>query len=162
MPTVYPLLGDPYEITDAEELKLQRLHSPERQARLDEEQRNSDLHDALIEEAMEIRFKKIEDDARNAAVQPALDLVDATFGRALKTELTAENATARVTELQRKDFASFKASAEKWELPYLPGAPQTVVLFMSENCDRGIRHVNRLCQSIAAVHKACNFSDPTS
>lgn|SRR5262245_15372000 len=161
MPTVFPLLGPPYEISDAQEAELQKLHSPARQARLDEERRNSELTEALLSEAMQARFKKIEDDARNGELQPALDQIDAVYGRALKKELAAENATARVTELQRRNFAEFKKSAEKWELPYLPAAPQMVTLFLSENCDRGIRHVTRLARSISAVHLACNFSDPT-
>src|SRR5262249_49586962 len=128
MPTVYPLLGEPYEISDREEAELERQFGSVRKATLARDNSPEQLHESLIEEAMQTRFKKIEDDARNAAVQPALDLVDATFGRALKTELAAENATARVTELQRKTFAGFKASAERWGLPYLPAAPQMVVL----------------------------------
>src|SRR5262245_46366477 len=147
MPTVYPLLGEPYQISDREEAELERQFGSVRKATLARDNSSEQLHEALLEEAMQARFEKIEADARTAAAQPALDLVDATFGRALKTELAAENATARVTELQRKHFAAFKAAAEKWQLPYLPAAPQMVTLFLSENCDRGSRHVNRLCQS---------------
>lgn len=160
MPTVYPLLGDPYTITEVEERELQKLHSPERQARLDEEQRNSDLHDALIEEAMQARFKRIEADARTAEAQPTLDLIDAVYARALKKELAEENAVKRITELQRKDFAKFKAFAEKWKLPCLPAPPQAVVLWLSEQSERGATRLAKLARSISAVHLACNFNNP--
>ena len=60
MPTIFPLLGDPYEITDREEVELQKLHSPERQARIEEERRAEELTAALVEEGMAARLKKME------------------------------------------------------------------------------------------------------
>src|SRR6516162_2372193 len=167
MVTVYPLLGEPYQITDAEEAELERRNKLDpahqgRVARAEEERRNAELTDALIDEGMAARLKKEAETAHAAELQPHLDQIDAIFGRVLKNELAAENATSRVTTQQRKDFAMFKASAEKWELPYLPAAPQMVVLFLAEQSDRGLKYVTRLCRSIAAVHKACNFPDVTN
>jgi hypothetical protein len=166
MPKIYSLLGDEYEITEeqAELLREQHRLDPAYQARVaraEEQQRAAELHAELIELGTQVWLKREAETAHAAKIQPHLDQVDAIWGGILKKELAAENATKRVSARQRKDFANFKTSAEKWELPYLPAAPQMIVLFLSEQADQGIKHVTRLCNSIAAVHKACNFPDVT-
>jgi hypothetical protein len=98
---------------------------------------------------------------RSAALQPALDSIDAALGPLLKKELAAENAQARITARHKKDFARFRACCAEWKLPHLPASPQAVAIFLSNETEHGARHVCRLARSISIMHRAVNFTDPT-
>jgi len=90
--------------------------------------------------------------------QRVLDAIDAALSPHLKDELAAENAADRVTKQQKDDFARFrKYCIEKWELPYLPAAPQLIACFLG---NEPVAEGARLANAISVVHRAVNFPDP--
>ena len=133
MPTIYPLLGDPYEITADEDARMRETYKVEF-------------------EGSRKRKEKETADAKHAAdYRAGLDAIDKNLSAHLGRELKLENA---------KTFKSFQACCDKWGLPDLPAPPQAVAVFLSEKSERGAAHVLRLRNSISTIHRATNFADP--
>jgi hypothetical protein len=80
----------------------------------------------------------------------------------LQQEIAARKLSAETLRKFRKDFQAFKECCERWDLPHLPAPPQAVAVFLSEESRHGVKHVERLKASISAIHKAADFSDPTT
>ena len=142
MPTIYPLLGDPYEITADEDARMRETYKVEF-------------------EGSRKRKEKETADAKHAAdYRAGLDAIDKNLSAHLGRELKLENAKTRVRAQHKQDFKSFQACCDKWGLPDLPAPPQAVAVFLSEKSERGAAHVLRLRNSISTIHRATNFADP--
>jgi hypothetical protein len=121
---------------------------------------DAEAHAELLR-CVEIGARETAKAARDAEIQPTLDLVDANLSPHLKDELAAENLASRVSASQRLDFSRFQACCKCWELPHLPAPPQAVAVFLAEEIEHGAKHLARLARSISIVHRALNFTDPT-
>lgn len=144
MPTIYPLLGDPYEIT------------------ADEDARMRETYKVAFEDSRKRREQETADARQAADYRAGLDAIDKNLSAHLGRELKLENAKTRVRAQHKQDFKAFQACCAKWGLPDLPAPPQAVAVFLSEESERGAAHVSRLARSISVVHTACNFADPTT
>jgi len=144
MPTIYPLLGEPYEISEDENATIRETYKAE------------------FEDSRKRREQRAPEAKGAADYQAALDGIDKALSPPLTKELAAENRQTRVTAKAKTDFKMFQACCSKWGLPDLPAPPQAVAVFLSEESEHGAAHVSRLARSISIVHTACNFSDPTT
>jgi hypothetical protein len=142
MPTIYPLLGEPYEITEKEDAALRKRYKAE------------------FELIRKRREKEAPEAKRAAEYQAGLDEIDKNLSAYLGKELKLENAKTRATQKAKDDFRAFQACCERWNLPALPAPPQAVAVFLSEESGRGAAHVMRLRSSISTIHRATNFADP--
>src|SRR6516162_1058550 len=142
MPTIYPLLGDPYEIT------------------ADEDARMRETYKVTFEDSRKRKEKETADAKHAADYRVGLDAIDKNLSAHLGRELKLENAKTRVRAQHKQDFKSFQACCDKWGLPDLPAPPQAVAVFLSEKSERGAAHVLRLRNSISTIHRATNFADP--
>jgi hypothetical protein len=158
------ILCDIFDEERAAELEAQRTPE-ERRARADAEAERI-AAEKLSQEAIKLGYEELsrraEKEAADAVLRPVLDAIDKNLAPHLKNELAEENATARLSERQKQDFALFQKCAARWELPHLPAPPGMVAVFLSEESEKGAAHVDRLCHSIASVHRAFNFPDPTT
>jgi hypothetical protein len=97
-----------------------------------------------------------------AETQSVCDQIDAFVNRYLADDLAAEMSRIRLTKQQRRDFSEFKTHCAKLGLCHLPARPQAVVDFLVGRIDHGAQVVQRLRNSISAVHKTTEPShDPT-
>src|SRR5215813_10438890 len=144
MPTIYPLLGEPYEISEDEAATIRETYKAE------------------FEDGRKRREKETADAKQAADYQVGLDAIDKNLSGHLGKELKLENAKTRVRAQHKQDFKLFQACCSKWGLADLPAPPQAVAVFLSEQSEHGATHVARLARSISIVHSACNFSDPTT
>jgi hypothetical protein len=154
------LLCDEFDEELAAQLESERTLA-EKQARAD-----AVAAEKLSQEAIKLGWEELgrraDKEASEAATRPVLDAIDKALAPHLKSELAAENTAARITAQQKLDFGLFAKCAARWELPHLPGPAQAVAVFLSEESEKGAAHVERLCHSIATVHRALNFADPTT
>jgi hypothetical protein len=79
----------------------------------------------------------------------------------LQEEIAARKLSPEILRRYRADFTAFKECCGRWGLDYLPAGPPAVAVFLSEESRHGVKHIERLKKSIAAIHKAADLQDPT-
>ena len=91
--------------------------------------------------------------------------IEQVLSQTLSTELAAEiesqKLDAKTLKRYREDFARFRKFCESWGLPYLPAGPQVTAMFLSDGCEKGLKHCNRLRNAIACTHRMAGFPGPT-
>ena len=141
MPTIYPLLGDSYEITEEEDARMRKTHKAE----FDRSRQRRDQEAAEAKQA--------------ADYEAGLDAIDKMMAPHLGKELKQENSKTRVRAQHKEDFKEFQKTCQKWGFPALPAPPQAVAVFLAEESEHGAAHVLRLRNSISTIHRATNFAD---
>jgi hypothetical protein len=118
--------------------------------------------EAITRAVEEARKKEAELDAGCAEAQATCDAIDKMLDQSLKHELNIEMSRVKLTPRQKQDFAEFKEFSEGMGIRALPAAPQVVTLFLIERgLKKGAQVAQRVRDSIAAVHRVCNFENPT-
>jgi hypothetical protein len=91
--------------------------------------------------------------------------IEQVFSQILRAELDAEiesqKLDAKTLKRYREDFARFRKYCEDGGLSYLPAGPQVTAMFLSEDCEKGLKHFNRLRAAISCTHRMAGFPDPT-
>jgi len=144
MPTIYPLIGEPYEISADEDAQMRETYKAE------------------FEGSRKRRDRELAEAKQAAAYQADLDAIDKMMAEHLSRELRLENAKTRVRAADKETFRAFQLYCERWGFPALPTPPQAVAVFRVEQSEKGAAHLARLARGISVIHLACNFSDPTT
>lgn len=84
-----------------------------------------------------------------------------TLRAELDAEIESQKLNAKTLKRYREDFQRFRKYCESSGLQYLPAGPQVTAMFLSEDCKKGLAHVNRLRAAIACTHRIAGFPDPT-
>ena len=91
--------------------------------------------------------------------------IEQVLGQTLRAELDAEienqKLNAKTLKRYREDFARFRAYCDGQGLPCLPAGPQVTAMFLSDGCEKGLKHFNCLRNAIACTHRMAGFPDPT-
>jgi hypothetical protein len=83
-----------------------------------------------------------------------------TLSAELAAEIECQKLDAKTLNRYREDFAKFVKYCQDSGLPYLPASPQVTALFLSEDCEKGLKHFNRLRNAIGCTHRMAGFPDP--
>jgi hypothetical protein len=124
-------------------------------ARLEEERREAAEYDKAMKAQAE----------REQEQQKTLDEIERfSLLPYIRDELAAEMKEKTPSPLSEyaADCARFKACAERWDLPYLPAPPQMVAVYLSEESEKGLEHVQRQVRAVSAWHRATSNPDPTT
>ena len=91
--------------------------------------------------------------------------IEQVLGQTLRAELAAEienqKLNAKTLKRYREDFARFRKYCDGQGLPCLPAGPQVTAMFLGDDCEKGLKHFNRLRNAIACTHRMAGFPDPT-
>jgi len=113
---------------------------------------------ALLDEAV----TKAEASARDTELQSRYDKIDQLVTKHLKPELEIEFEKSEPTAADKRRFTEFSDYCREHGYKPLPSDPQPVLSYLINiEVPHGAAHVIRARRSIARIHRALNYADPT-